>query len=410
MLESDWERLGPLDGGGAGALFQVRSTAESARGLLRTVPCYVAEAEAFAAEIDVLSELSDPALPRVLDSGATAEEVWAVLEHVEGESLEQRLRAGPLPWAKVVALGRELARGIGRVHDLGGSARSVSVDHVVLTRGGARLTRIGVASGAPDVAVDQHADVRALVRVLVFAASGVRPPVNAVPYDPGSSAPRALRAFFTRWTGLEAEAAQRPMSALHDELMLLRLGPSKLMRGCLITVALLVAVALAGVGVTYGGVQVLREQLDQLMTSIESQLAAEAAQRDAGGPNVVRPAPETPAPVAVQGGLTRPKAAAPSPPSPPAAAAVVVASDPGAAPVAAVGETVVFHARPEGAAVWIDGEQVGVTPLTLSLPRGRYAVRMTRTDGTRVEQRVRVAKGGGTFAWQGGASLDEWAP
>lgn len=408
MLESDWERVGPLDGGGAGALFRVRSTASGALGVLRAVPGYVEEAEAFAAEIDVLSELSDPALPRVLDSGATAEEVWAVLELVEGESLEQRLRAGPLPWAQVVAIGRELARGIARVHDLGGSARSVSVDHVVLTRGGARLTRIGVASGSADVAADRQADVRALVRVLVFAASAVRPPVNAVPYDPGPSAPRALRAFFSKWTGLEAEAAQRPMSALHDELMLLPVGSGRLKRGCLFTAALLAVGALVGAGVTFGGVQVLRDQLEQLMTSIETQLAAEAAMRAPTSPKLAAPVPEPPAPVEVSGGVTRPAPVDPAPLGPATVAVVPVTPDAGAAPAAVAGEPVVFHARPEGAAVWLDGAQVGVTPLTLTLPRGRYAVRMTRSDGTAVEQRVRVAKGGGTFAWQGGASLDEW--
>lgn len=65
-----------------------------------------------------------------------------------------------------------------------------------------------------------------------------------------------------------------------------------------------------------------------------------------------------------------------------------------------------FTSTPAGAEVWVDGEQVGVTPLSTSLLNGRHAIEL-KAGGASLARKIRVGKGRPTrYDWAGGADWE----
>ena len=67
------------------------------------------------------------------------------MEFVEGESLADRLRRGPLPLAEVVKIGCEIADALERAHRAGIVHRDLKPGNVMLTKTGAKLLDFGLA-------------------------------------------------------------------------------------------------------------------------------------------------------------------------------------------------------------------------------------------------------------------------
>jgi serine/threonine protein kinase len=71
-------------------------------------------AERFRREIEILARLHHPHIVALHDSGATGDQLWYVMPHVEGESLRARLqRESKLPPAEATRLAREIAGALG---------------------------------------------------------------------------------------------------------------------------------------------------------------------------------------------------------------------------------------------------------------------------------------------------------
>lgn len=100
----------------------------------------------FALEARVLRRLDHPNLVQVLDAGQETGRDWLVMELVEGGSLEQRLRDGPLDPAEAARLARDLALALAHAHAQGVLHRDVKPSNVLLDREGRpRLTDFGLA-------------------------------------------------------------------------------------------------------------------------------------------------------------------------------------------------------------------------------------------------------------------------
>ena len=97
-------------------------------------------------EAVALARVRHPGLATVLEVGECDGVPFIATDLVEGETLDARLRRGPLPVEQVVALGIELAAALEAVHAVGLVHRDVKPRNVVLGRDGhSRLIDFGFA-------------------------------------------------------------------------------------------------------------------------------------------------------------------------------------------------------------------------------------------------------------------------
>ena len=98
-------------------------------------------------EARTLARLSHPSLVPVYDAGSDDEgRPWVVMEFVEGETLGDALRRGPLPAAVAATTGRSVAEALEHVHAQGLVHRDVKPANVLIGVGGrVRLTDFGIA-------------------------------------------------------------------------------------------------------------------------------------------------------------------------------------------------------------------------------------------------------------------------
>ncbi|MFC5065239.1 serine/threonine-protein kinase [Actinomycetospora atypica] len=98
-------------------------------------------------EVLTLAALSHPGLVTVYDVGDDHGRAYFVMQLIEGDTLAQRIRRGPLPLGDVVALGAALADSLGYVHRRGVVHRDVKPGNVLLDADGrAHLSDFGIAA------------------------------------------------------------------------------------------------------------------------------------------------------------------------------------------------------------------------------------------------------------------------
>ncbi|MEZ6185969.1 MAG: tetratricopeptide repeat protein [Planctomycetota bacterium] len=96
-------------------------------------------------EVLALRRLEHPHVVRLLDAGVCPQGPWLALEFVEGETLEARLRRGPLRVEQARRIGVQLADALAHAHTLGILHRDLKPDNVLLRGDDALLTDFGLA-------------------------------------------------------------------------------------------------------------------------------------------------------------------------------------------------------------------------------------------------------------------------
>ena len=156
----------------------------------------------FEQEAQIAARLTHPGLVRVIDAGRHAGLPWMAMEYCQGPTLQDRLRAGPLPPFEGAGLVAEVARAVAHAHAHGVVHRDIKPANVILdlrAGGRPRLTDFGLAldrvhhrslTATGDVVgtpyymapeqvrgdpIDAQADVWALGVVLYQCLSGQRP-------------------------------------------------------------------------------------------------------------------------------------------------------------------------------------------------------------------------------------------
>ncbi|HSE63995.1 MAG TPA: protein kinase [Thermoanaerobaculia bacterium] len=173
-----YEILGPLGHGGMGEVYRARDTR-----LRREVAVKVLR-EAIASDPDSLSRfrrethavaaLNHPNILAIHDAGEEAGVPYAVTELLDGESLADRLAAGPLPSRRAVEIASQVADGLSAAHEKGIFHRDVKPANVFLTKDGrAKILDFGIARTTAPVADDagtatQDASARQLVGTLPY--------------------------------------------------------------------------------------------------------------------------------------------------------------------------------------------------------------------------------------------------
>lgn len=110
--------------------------------------------ERFLREIQLVSPLAHPHIVPVYDSGQVHGAPYFVMPLIEGETLRERLRRGPLPPAEAVQIAREVADALAYAHQRGIIHRDIKPENILLHAGHALVADFGVAlaptTPAPD--------------------------------------------------------------------------------------------------------------------------------------------------------------------------------------------------------------------------------------------------------------------
>jgi serine/threonine protein kinase len=214
---------GPMLGrGGMAAVFRARDRRLGRDVALKlALPPGGADAAArarMAREAHALAELDDPRVVRVLDVGEEAGIPYLVMELIEGTSLAERLREGPLAPEEAARLGAEVAGGLAAVHARGLVHRDVKPDNVLLGPGGrVRLVDFGIARGeGPEAATTPGIVVGTPGFIAPEVLEGAPPDARADCYALAMTLRRALAA------GAPADGPPPPpraFAALLEELV-----------------------------------------------------------------------------------------------------------------------------------------------------------------------------------------------
>jgi len=152
-------RLGPyeilslLGAGGMGEVYRARDTRLDRTVAIKILPadrCASPEArQRFEREAKTISQLSHPHICALYDVGnqetAQGRVDYLVMEHLEGETLADRLAKGALPLEQTLRFGIEIASALHKAHRQGVVHRDLKPANVMLSRAGIKLLDFGLA-------------------------------------------------------------------------------------------------------------------------------------------------------------------------------------------------------------------------------------------------------------------------
>ena len=150
-----YEVIAPLGAGGMGEVYKARDSR-----LDRTVAIKVVSENLvagqdlkarFEREARAIAQLQHPHICTLYDIGRDQDTEFLVMEYLEGETLAERLKRGPLPLDQVIRLGTEIASALDRAHRAGIVHRDLKPGNIMLTKSGAKLLDFGLAKPKTEV-------------------------------------------------------------------------------------------------------------------------------------------------------------------------------------------------------------------------------------------------------------------
>ena len=145
-----YEIIAPLGKGGMGEVYRARDTRlrrEVALKLLPDASAHDADSlHRFDRETRAVATLNHPSILAIHDTGSFRSVPYAVTELLQGESLADRLRTGPLHPQKAVEIACQVADGLAAAHEKGIIHRDIKPDNIFLTNEGrAKILDFGIA-------------------------------------------------------------------------------------------------------------------------------------------------------------------------------------------------------------------------------------------------------------------------
>ena len=102
-------------------------------------------------EAKAISSLNHPHICTLHDVGSQDGIDFLVMEHLDGETLADRLQRGALPLQEALKIGREIAEALDKAHRCGIVHRDLKPGNIMLTKNGPKLMDFGLAKPSPGV-------------------------------------------------------------------------------------------------------------------------------------------------------------------------------------------------------------------------------------------------------------------
>lgn len=200
---SHYQIIEKIGEGGMGIVYKAKDTTLERTVAIKFLPRQTAtqaeERQRFYIEAKAAAALNHPNIATTHAIEEVEDDVFIVMEYIEGQELKQKIDAGPLPVEDAIHIILQIANGLQEAHKKGIVHRDIKSANIMLTgsgqikimdfglakvRGGAQLTQIGTTLGtaaymSPEQArgedVDHRTDIWSLGVVLYEAIAGQLP-------------------------------------------------------------------------------------------------------------------------------------------------------------------------------------------------------------------------------------------
>jgi len=144
-----YEIQSPLGAGGMGEVYRGRDTRLDRAVAIKILPSHMSNQlearDRFDREARAISALNHPNICHLYDVGKQDGTSYLVMEYLEGETLADRLRKGPLPFEQFLNTGIEICEGLEAAHRSTVVHRDLKPGNIMLTKTGAKLMDFGLA-------------------------------------------------------------------------------------------------------------------------------------------------------------------------------------------------------------------------------------------------------------------------
>jgi serine/threonine-protein kinase len=165
----------------------------------------------FEQEARLAAQLQHPNAVRVFDSGEHDGTPFIVMEHVDGETLADRIALGPLTTSEARRMGEEVLDALGAAHALGIVHRDVKPGNILLTGdGSAKLADFGIAKSAES---SDHTAIGSIVGTLAYLAPER---LHGAPATPQSDLYAVGAVLYEAVTGRKPFMSNTPVALLDE--------------------------------------------------------------------------------------------------------------------------------------------------------------------------------------------------
>src|SRR5579872_4824097 len=135
-----YEILAPLGAGGMGEVYRAQDTSLAREVAIKILPpAYSADPDRlrrFTQEAQAAAALNHPNILAIYQTGQQDELTYIVSELLQGETLRERMREGPLPVRKSLEYALQVAQGLAAAHDKGIVHRDLKPENIFITGDG----------------------------------------------------------------------------------------------------------------------------------------------------------------------------------------------------------------------------------------------------------------------------------
>ena len=150
-----YEILAQIGAGGMGEVYKGRDTRLDRLVAIKILPKHLAERpelrKRFEREATTVANLQHPNICVLYDVGHQDNIHFLVMEYLEGVTLAERLKKGPLPLDEVLRYSVEIADALDKAHRANVTHRDVKPGNIMLTKEGSKLLDFGLAKLKLDI-------------------------------------------------------------------------------------------------------------------------------------------------------------------------------------------------------------------------------------------------------------------
>src|ERR1700739_2264564 len=151
-----YEILSAMGAGGMGEVYRARDTRLERIIAVKILPNHLSDraelCERVEREARTIASLNHPHLCTRHDIGQQNGTDFLVMEYLEGETLAERLKKGPLPLDQVLQYAIEISDALDKAHRKGITHRDLKPGNIMLTKSGTKLLDFGLAKLKKDTA------------------------------------------------------------------------------------------------------------------------------------------------------------------------------------------------------------------------------------------------------------------